>query len=156
MEAFMVGMVFLGIPAILGWIIKNYYAHQRFMKALHLKAEMNAKLLDRFGTEPGVLDILRSDVQQRLFEVTVPDTAPKMPAAHARALTSTQVGVVLLSFGGGFLYLRRFLQGGDDSEFVLVLGTMAVALGIGALLSAVAAYVATRLWRDEAASEEGA
>jgi membrane-bound ClpP family serine protease len=148
MEAFVVGMVFLGIPAILGWIIKNNYAHQRFMKVLQLKSEMNARLLDRLGTDPGVLDVLKSDVQQKMFEITLPEAAPKMPAAHARMLTSAQVGLVLLSLGGGFLYIRQFVESRNDSEFVLVLGTIAIALGLGAVLSAGAAFLATRLWQN--------
>jgi ActR/RegA family two-component response regulator len=147
MESFVVGMVFLGIPTIIGWVIKNHYAHQRFMKVLHLKSEMNARLLDRLGTDPGVLDVLKSDVQQKMFEITLPEAAEKMPAAHARMLTSAQVGVMLLSLGGGFLYIRQFVESRNDSEFVLVLGTIAFALGIGAILSAVAAYLATRLWQ---------
>jgi len=150
MESFVVGMVFLGIPAILGWIIRSHYAHQRFMKMLQLKAEMNAKLLDRLGTDPGVIDVLKSDVQQKMFEVSLPEPSEKLPSAHARTLTSAQIGLVLLSVGGGFLYIRQFFLGQRDEEFVLVLGTMAIALGIGALLSAVAAYVATRLWQTDA------
>lgn len=150
MEAFMVGMVFLGIPTILGWITKNYYAHQRFMKILQLKAEMNARLLDRLGTDPGALEVIKSDVQQKMFEVTLPELAPRMPAAHARMLTSAQVGLVLLSLGGGFLYIRQFVENRSDSEFVLVFGTMAIALGIGAVLSAGAAYVAGKLWQNGA------
>ncbi len=148
MESFMVGMVFLGIPTILGWIIKNNYAHQRFMKVLHLKSEMNARLLDRLGADPGVLDVLKSDVQQKMFEISLPEAAPRMPAAQARMLTSAQVGLVLLSLGGGFLYIRQFVESRNDSEFVLVLGTISVALGIGAILSAGAAYLAARLWQN--------
>jgi len=117
---------------------------------------MNAKLLDRLGADPGVLDVLRSDIQQKMFEIQLPEPTPRMPAAHARMLTSAQVGLVLLSLGGGFLYIRRFLEGRNDSEFVLVFGTMAVALGIGALLSAVAAHLATRLWQNDTESEHRA
>jgi len=149
MEAFVVGIVFLGIPTIVGWIIKNYYAHKRFMKVLELKAEMNARLLDRLGTDPGALEVLKSDVQQRMFEVSLPELAPRMPAAQARMLTSAQIGLVLLSLGWGLLYIRPFFTLGDAPEVLLVFGTMGVALGIGAMLSAVAAFLATKLWQNE-------
>ncbi len=151
MEAFVIGMVFLGIPTILGWIVKNYYAHQRFMKILQLKAEMNARLLDRLGTDPGVADILKSDAQQKMFEVTLPEVAPRMPAAHARMLTSAQVALVLASFGAGLLIIRpEFQAGTDPQEALLVFGTMGIALGVGGLLAAVAAYLAAKLWQNGA------
>jgi len=151
MEGFFIATVFLGIPTILGWIVKNYYAHQRFMKILQLKAEMNARLLDRLGTDPGVAEILKSDAQQKMFEVTLPEAAPRMPAAHARMLTSAQIALVLASFGAGLLFIRPYFQAGSDGhEALLVFGTIGVALGIGGLLSAAAAYLATRLWQNGA------
>jgi hypothetical protein len=43
-----------------------------------------------------------------------------------------------------------------DQEFFLFLGTMGVALGIGAFLSAIAALVVARLWRQIMHAESGA
>jgi len=107
-----------------------------------------SRLLDRLGSDPGVVEILKSDAQQKMFEVSLPETPARMPASHARMLTSAQIGLVLLSLGGGFLYLRQYFENRNDVEFAVVLGTVAVALGIGALLSAAAAYLATRLWQN--------
>lgn len=157
MEAFMVGMVFMGIPVIIGWTIRNYYAHNRMMKILQLKAEMNARLLDRLGTDPGALDLLKSDAQQKLFELPAVEVESKMPTAQSRVLTSAQVGLVLLSAGFGLLYIRQYMVSTNDQDFVLVLGSLGVALGIGAVLSAVAAYIAVRLWQhDEMNGRRGA
>lgn len=150
MEAFVIGMVFLGIPSILAWVAKNYYAHQRFMKILQLKAEMNARLLDRVGTDPGVLDVLKSDVQQKAFEVSLPELESRMPAFQARVLTAAQAGLVLGSVGAGLLFIRpQFIgTGGDAHEVLLVFGAIGVSLGIGAVLASIAAFAASKIWQN--------
>ena len=153
MEPLIIGMVFLGIPTILAWTVKNYYAHQRFMKILQLKAEMNARLLDRLGTEPGVLEVLKSDVQQKAFEISLPELESRMPAFQARVLTGAQAGLVLGSLGAGLLMIRpQFMgTGGDAPEVLLVFGAIAVSLGVGAVLASVAAFAASKVWQNEAA-----
>jgi hypothetical protein len=147
-EGFFVVMVMLGIPTILGWMYRTNLAHQRYMKVLQLKAEMNARLLDKIGNEPGVLDVLKGEGQQKMFEVTLPESG-RVPAAYSRMLTAAQAGIVLLSGGAGFLYIRQFMNDHPGDQMgMLVFGTMGVSLGIGTLLSAVAAFVAARAWQN--------
>ena len=157
MEPFVVGMVFLGIPAIIGAIIKNYQAHHRMMKVLELKAEMNSRLLDRVGADPGAMELLKSEAQQHLFDAPFPEAGSRLPATQGRMLTSAQIGLVVLCAGAGLLYIRQFIGNSDDGEALLVIGTLGIALGVGALLSAVAAYIAMKLWQnDEMTSRSGA
>ena len=147
MEGFFVVIVLLGIPTILSWMYRTHLAHQRYMKVLQLKAEMNARLLDQIGNETGVLDVLKGDGQQKMFEVTLPE-AGRVPAAYTRMLTSAQLGIVLMSAGFGFLYIRQFMNHAGEQEGMLVFGTMGVSIGVGALLSAVAAFVAAKAWQN--------
>jgi len=144
-EAMIVGAVFIGIPWVLGAIYRSYLSHQRFMKVLQLKAEMNARLLDRVGHDPAALDFLKGDAQQQLFDVKISETASQVPTAYGRALTSLQASLILLCAGAGFLWMRQSMAGRDHEAF-LVFGTLGVALGVGALLSSVAALVAARLF----------
>jgi hypothetical protein len=137
----------LGIPAILSWMYRTHLAHQRYMKVLQLKAEMNARLLDKIGNEPGVLDVLKGDGQQKMFEVNLPEPG-RVPATYSRMLTAAQIGIVLLSAGFGFLYIRQFMNHTGDQEGMLVFGTMGVSVGVGALLSAIAAFVAAKAWQN--------
>lgn len=147
MEGFFVVAVMLGIPSILGWMYRTNLAHQRYMKVLQLKAEMNARLLDKIGNEPGVLDVLKGDGQQKMFEVTLPEIG-RTAAPYARVLTAAQIGIVLLCGGLGFLYIRQFMNHTGEQEGMLVFGTMGVSVGLGALLSAIAAFVAARAWQN--------
>jgi hypothetical protein len=146
-EGIAIMTVVLGIPLILVGILRTFLSHQRFMKVLNLKAEMNTKLLDRLGTDPSVPDILKSDLQRDAFRVELPDLgASRMPAPYSRMLTAAQVGLVLATAGGGFLYVRQFIAGSGDQEAALMFGTLLLTLGIGSLLAAVAAFVFAKVW----------
>lgn len=139
--------VFVGIPAVLGWIYRTHLGHKRFMKVLQLKAEMNSRLLDRVGTDPAVVEFLKSDAQQHMFDVKLNDLGPRVPPPYMRMLTAVQVSFMMLSAGLGLLYIRGDMLG-DGREAFLFLGTLGVALGVGALLSAVAAFAVARMWND--------
>jgi hypothetical protein len=138
-------VIFLGIPWILGWIFKANLSHQRYMKVLQLKAELNSRLLDRAASDPGLLEYLKGDAQQQMFDVKVPETAA--PAPYMRALTAAQASFLLLSAGTACAWFSSHgdLHAEAPSVF-LFFGTLGIALGIGSLLSAAAAFIAARLW----------
>lgn len=146
-EAIVMMFIFVGIPWVLGWIYRTHLSHKRFMKVLQLKADMNSRLLDRIGTDPAVVEFLKSDAQQQLFDVKLTEVGPRVPPPYMRMLTAVQISFMLLSAGAGFLYIREFTVGPANEGF-LFFGTLGVALGIGALLSAGAAFVVARMWHD--------
>jgi hypothetical protein len=146
--------LFVGIPWTLGWISKSYWNHQQFMKVLQLKAEMNNKLLDRAGADPALLDFLKSDAQQQLFEVKLPE--PRLPAAYMRMLTAIQLSFLFLAAGIALLVVRSNVSYQGDQVTMLFFGTLSVALGIGSMLSAVAAFTVGRLWHGMTRADAGA
>jgi hypothetical protein len=152
-EAIAVTLIFVGIPAVLGWILRTYLSHVQFMKILQLKAENNARMLDRFGSDAAFIDYLKSDAQQKMFEVKAPE--PRMPAPYMRMLTAVQIAFMFLSAGGACLYIRQYMFEGDKDAF-LFLGTLGVALGLGALLSSAAALVVARMWGQLNRADNGA
>jgi hypothetical protein len=148
---------------LLGWISKNHWAHQRYLKALELRAEANNRILDRLGSDPAALELLKSEAQVTSFEAALKDPGPSRSLPYTRMLTALQIGLVLLSAGFGFIWLSSHLglpdvagAGGDTvhnlqayrnrTEPLLVFGTIGVALGIGSLLSALAALIVGRVW----------
>ena len=135
--------IFVGIPWILGWIYRSHLQHLRYMKVLQLKAEANARMLDRFGSDAAFLDYLKSDAQQHMFDVQLPE--PRMPAPYMRMLTAIQISFILLAAGFACLYMKNYVYAGDQTGF-LFLGTLGVALGVGSMLSAGAAFVVARMW----------
>lgn len=153
MEGIVVLCIFLGLPWVLGAIYRSHLNHQRFMKVLQLKADMNSRVLDRLGTDQTALEFLKSEAQQQMFDVQLPEPAPRIPSPYSRVLTMIQVGLMMLCAGGGMLYIRQYMTHGNDQEVFLTFGTVGVALGAGALLSAVAALVIVRVWRTAEAGQ---
>jgi hypothetical protein len=145
-EGLIVAGVFIGIPMVLGSIYRSHLAHQRYMKLLQLKADMNARLLDRLGNEPHVLEFLKSEVPQQMFDIRLADPAPRVPTPYSRMLTAIQIGIVLLCGGAAFLGIKPYMPLRSQEE-LLVFGALGVALGIGAILSAAAALAMARVWR---------
>lgn len=155
-DGFIVLFVFVGIPWVLGWISKSYWNHQRYMKIIQFKAEANARLLDRLGSDPGVLELLKSEAQRTMFDVKTPE--PGMPTPYARMLTSVQAACFLLAAGVACLIYRSSISveswARSGQAGFLFFGSMGIALAIGALLSAGAAFLSARLWQRQRLSEE--
>jgi biotin transporter BioY len=163
-------LLFIAVPWILGWISKNHWAHQRYLKALELRAEANNRILDRLGSDPAALELLKTDAHSASFEAALKDPGPSRSLPYTRMLTALQIGLVLLSAGFGFIWLSSHLglpdvagAGADTvhnlqayrsrTEPLLIFGTIGVALGIGSLLSALAALIVGRVWNR--LSEDG-
>ena len=124
-------------------IYRAHLQHIQLMKILQLKSEANARMLDKFGADASFLEFLKSDAQQQMFDVKLPPQ--RVPAPYMRMLTAIQISFLLLAAGVACLYVRGFMFERDQQAF-LFLGTMGVALGIGSLLSAAAAFVVARMW----------
>jgi hypothetical protein len=135
--------IFIGIPMVVASIYRAHLQHIQLMKILQLKSEANARMLDKFGADASFLEFLKSDAQQQMFDVKLPPQ--RVPAPYMRMLTAIQISFLLLAAGVACLYVRGFMFERDQQAF-LFLGTMGVALGIGSLLSAAAAFVVARMW----------
>jgi len=142
-------LVFVGIPSALGWIIRTVLSHVRYMRLLHLKAEANARLLDKFGANADLAEYMKTETYRELFDVKQTEPAARMPVPYSRMLTSVQLAAFLLAAGIACLFVKQYVptyRPGDQIGW-LFFGTMGGALGIGALVSAAAAFVAARLWQ---------
>lgn len=149
---FAILLVFVGIPWVLGWIVRTVLSHVRYMRLLHLKAEANARLLDKFGANADLAEYMKTDAYRELFDVKLTEPSARMPVPYGRMLTSVQLAAFLLAAGIACLFVKQYVpvypgRGPGDQIGWLFFGTMGVALGIGALVSAGAAFVAARLWQ---------
>jgi hypothetical protein len=125
---------------VIGWIVRIVTTSRRQTKMAALQAEMQEKLLDKFGSSEEVISYLESDAGRQFL-----DTATFEPTnPYRRILGSIQTGLILTAAGGAFLFLRGEMAEADDA-FVF-LGALGLAMGLGFLVSAVATFVLSKSW----------
>jgi drug/metabolite transporter (DMT)-like permease len=102
-----------------------------------LMTDFNNRLFDRFGSAKEFNDLLQSEGGARLIAALTAEHGST--GARDRILRATQTGVVFVVLGVGFLLLDwRFTF--NDREAFIVIGVIALSIGIGLLLSSVASY----------------
>lgn len=136
---------------VLVWIIRTLVQHRRWSKLAQVQAEVHNKLMDRIGSDEQLLQYITSPAGERFLK-TAPlsvDVAQQPASAPAnRILWSLQAGVVI---GMGGLGLRIVVPSvnHEAAQPLFAFGTLAVAVGIGFVLSAVVSYLLSRrlgLW----------
>ncbi len=137
-------LIFLSIVGALLWILRVLLENRRWHKVARVQAELQNKLVEKFGTSREFLDYLGSDAGRHFLEWTpLPVEQPASgPFPYGRILWSVQAGVILIFVGGGMLFLRGYLPG--PAEQFLILGALAMSLGVGFILSSAISYLLSR------------
>jgi len=130
--------LFGGISWIVWVVTTNRRKHQETVS----RAQIQEKLLEKLSTNQDLAEFLKTEAGQELMSATARETASPI----RRILTSIQAGIVLLALGIAFLGLSRLAALEDGFEGLLVMGTMATALGVGFLLSGVFSYIVSKSW----------
>jgi hypothetical protein len=138
----LVFLVFLCLLGSLLWLIRIFLETRRWNRIFTHQGEAQNKLLDKFAGSQELLTYLQSEPGKRLWEpgaAAVGSGAifPKSPAVPA--IAPFQFGIVFVMLGIGFLRLAS--QGIADTAPLTIFGVLALMLGIGLILSAVASWV---------------
>ena len=141
-EGFSIGAVIVAIAGALGWMIKTLIEHRRWTRLSKIQTEVHTKLLDWFSSNEDLLAYIQTPAGRKFLEsAPIPlDTPRAVGAPLSRILWSVQVGAVL-GVGGVGLAIVAGRAVEDVREPLAALGVVAIALGIGFLVSAVMAYV---------------
>jgi hypothetical protein len=138
--AFLVGV------GVVVWIIRLIVTQRRWNRMSKVQFDTHAKLLDRFTSNEDLLAYVQTPAGRRFLEATplpIQEQPRAIGAPLSRILWSVQAGVVLAAGGLGLLYVSsRFTD--EPAQFFMVIGVITIALGIGFMMSAVAAYVLSR------------
>jgi hypothetical protein len=129
------------IMLVIGWIARTVSNNRRLRDTAKLQAEMQTKLLEKFGTSQDMLAFLASDAGRRFVESTTVERSNP----HGRILGGVQAGVLLLLGGLGF-FAADSTFGIDGQAFAHFLGIMGIALGAGFLTSSFVAMRLSRSW----------
>ena len=127
-------VIFPIIFVLFGFVVWTIFSTIRRYKTAKLQAELQTKLLDKFGAGHELLAYVQSDAGKQLTEsLTMEQRTP-----HGRILGAAQAGVILVLLGLALLFLRGRVSGGEDG--FLVSGTIILSLGVGFGLSAALSY----------------
>jgi len=141
---FLVG--FLGAIGALVYLVRALIDHRRWLRAVQIQTEAHTKIVDRLSTNEDLLAYLQSPSGQRLLSLTPSVARAPMPGALApisRILWSLQTGIVVAVGGVGLMIANgRLIE--ELAQPLYLVATVAIAVGIGFVISAVAAFALSR------------
>jgi hypothetical protein len=120
------------------WVLANAWHRGRRLKMV---TDFNGKLLDRLGSVKDFSEFLQTEAGGRFMQDL--GSEPQLASGpQERILRATQLGTVLVCLGLGLLllsFLSPLSLASAQPQFNAI-GTIALSLGIGFILSAVASY----------------
>ena len=137
-----VGTLFLGLASVFVWLVKTIVDHRRWLRQSKVQVEMHGKLLDRLTTNEDLLAYAQSPAGSRFLESTPIslDAETRASAPVGRIIWSMQAGIVLMALGGG-LFLVQTSAVEEVRQALSVIQAIVGSVGVGLIVSAVAAYV---------------
>jgi len=135
---------FMTLLITVGSMAQQVVAYRRWVRQTRMQIDVHTKILDRMQSNEDLLAYVQTPAGKTFLEFApAAGPAPETRVSSApfgRILWSVQAGVVLASLGIGL----RYAQGQVPEEIVpafTVLGVIVMSLGLGAVVSAIVAYV---------------
>lgn len=128
--------------AFFAWLVRTIIDHRRWLKQSKTQVDVHAKVLDKLSAHDDLMAYIQSPAGQKFLEAAPIDVDGRVRPTNTsltRVLWSVQAGIVLLAVGAGLWVAQARL--GDAGQGFSLLSTLSVALGVGFLGSAAAAYV---------------
>jgi hypothetical protein len=151
--------VFIGLEILLGvvtaiitlaWLVRAAIDHRRWLRATKIQTEAHTKIVDRLSSNEDLLAYMQSPTGQRFLSASLgmPSAADAAPAPIVgapfnRILWSVQAGIVVAAGGLG-LWIARNGVIEEAAQPMLVISILAMALGIGFVVSAFVSYALSR------------
>jgi heme/copper-type cytochrome/quinol oxidase subunit 3 len=139
-------LAFMTMMSIGVWLARAAIDYRRWLRATKIQTDVHMKLVDRLTSNEDLMAYMQSPAGQR-FLASSPvaiDAAPNTVGAPLnRILWSVQAGVVLAASGVGLWFAKTRVI--DEAAQVLhVISLLAMALGVGFVLSALLSYALSR------------
>jgi hypothetical protein len=134
------------VVTALAWVIRMVVDYRRWVRLSKVQAEAHNKLLDRIGANEELLAYVQSPAGSRFLEsapIALNVSGRPVGAPINRILWSLQLGVVIAAAGFGLRYVSGQVPP-DPSQALSAIGGLAVALGLGFILSAGISYMLSR------------
>jgi hypothetical protein len=137
-DALIVGIIF----GTFGWVVYTIATNIRKAHGARAVANLHSKLLDKCAASQDLVTYLESNSGQKFLE----SAGGEAPQAWSRILNATQAGFVLSLVGTAELIVRNIEHDFDTADFLLISGAIALAIGIGFLISAITSFALSRSW----------
>jgi hypothetical protein len=143
MDGIGVFVIIGAVLSFLAWLVRTAVDHRRWLRLSKIQVDVHTKVLDRLSSHDDLLAYMQSPSGRRFL-----DSAPierdgqvrPTAAALTRVLWSLQAGVVLSAVGVGFWFVGRNVLAEAAQGFAII-STLALALGVGFIVSAAVSYV---------------
>lgn len=138
MQDILVPLFVCSLLAFLAWTI--FTSIRRLLMA-RLQATLQARLFDRLNSAESLLTYVSTDSGREFVEALRMERESRT-APYRSILVGVQLSIVLIIFGGALLLLHANHTVMDDGA--IVMGTLAIALGVGLGIASAATYFLSR------------
>jgi hypothetical protein len=139
--------VMVTVALSLGWLIRTLLDYRRWLRISKVQTEIHTKLVDRFASNEDLANYIQTPAGRKFLEsAPIPLDAQTPRAVSApinRILWSVQLGVVVACGGFGMLFISR-RQMPEIAQPLFALGSLAVAIGAGFVVSAAISYLLSK------------
>ena len=125
-----------------GWVVYIISTNIRKAHGSRAVASLHSKLLDKCAVSQDLVAYLESGSGQKFLE----SASAEGSQPWSRILNAIQAGFVLSLVGIAELIVRSFEQYTDTAEFLLITGAIALAIGVGFLISAATSFALSKSW----------
>jgi hypothetical protein len=134
---------------VIAWIARSVLEHKRWQQAMKTQTEAHVKLVDRLASNEDLLAYVQSGPGQRFLTAapmlpTIDTSSRSMGAPIGRILWSMQTGIVIGLAGVGLWIAKSNIIYVDVAQPLIVLGILAMAVGLGFILSSLVSYALSR------------
>jgi len=139
-------LAFMTILGVLAWLVRSAIEYRRWLRATTIQTDAHMKLVDRLASNEDLLAYMQSSAGQRFLSSSpaAMDVVPRSVGAPLnRILWAVQAGVVLAAAGAG-LWLAKSNVVEEAAQVLQVLSLLAMALGVGFVVSALLSYALSR------------
>lgn len=146
------GIAIVGLIAgTICWNVWVFSTNSRRRQVSRDVAELHARILDKCAGNQELLKYVESEPGRRFLE------SPGVYGGNPldRILYAIQSGAILSLLGVAGLVIRQLDNDPDLHRFMLVLGSGALAVGVGFLISAAVSYILCRSWGVLKPSQQG-
>jgi len=145
-EAFGVLAGFAMFFSLLAWFTRTLMDNRRWNRQNKVQTEVHTKLLDRLTNNEELLQYIQSPAGSKFLEsapIRIDSPSQSAGAPLGRILWTVQAGVVLSAAGGGLLIIAA-QNTGEIATPLHAFGILALALGIGFVVSAIISFLISR------------